>query len=190
RSYVVLAKRFSESWRGLAAAGLSLALAAPVGVASAADPIRIGEINSYKAQPAFLEPYRQGWQLALEEVNQAGGVLGRPLEVSWRDDNANPGDAVRAAEELRRREGAELLFGGFLSHTGLALTDYAKQREVFFLAAEPLTDKITWQDGNRYTYRLRPSTWMHVAALAPKALALRKKRWALVYPNYEYGQSA
>ncbi len=61
---------------------------------------------------------------------------------------------------------------------------------MFFLAAEPLTDKITWQEGNRYTYRLRPSTWMHVAALAPKALALRKKRWAIVYPNYEYGQSA
>ncbi|MCL7148581.1 ABC transporter substrate-binding protein, partial [Escherichia coli] len=53
-----------------------------------------------------------------------------------------------------------------------------------------LTDKITWQEGNRYTWRLRPSTWMHVAALAPKALALRKKRWAIVYPNYEYGQSA
>src|SRR3546814_2725094 len=67
---------------------------------------------------------------------------------------------------------------------------FAKQRKVFFLAAEPLTDKITWHDGNRYTYRLRPSTWMHVAALAPKALALRKQRWALVYPNYEYGQSA
>ncbi|MGE4336649.1 MAG: ABC transporter substrate-binding protein, partial [Pigmentiphaga sp.] len=158
--------------------------------ANAAEPIRIGEINSYKAQPAFLEPYRQGWQLALEQVNAAGGVLGRPLEVIWRDDNANPGDAVRAAEELRQREKAEVLFGGFLSHTGLALTDYAKQRKVFFLAAEPLTDKITWEQGNRYTFRLRPSTYMQVAALIPDAVKLQKKRWAIVYPNYEYGQSA
>ncbi|MCD0501807.1 ABC transporter substrate-binding protein [Bordetella petrii] len=155
-----------------------------------APPIRIGEINSYKAIPAFLDPYKKGWQLALEQVNAQGGVLGRPLQVIWRDDNGNPGDSVRAAQELLTREKVDLLFGGFLSHTGLALADFAKQRKVFFLAAEPLTDKITWQDGNRYTYRLRPSTWMHVAALAPKALALRKKRWALVYPNYEYGQSA
>lgn len=153
-------------------------------------PILIGEINSYKAIPAFLGPYKKGWELALEQVNAQGGVLGRPLKVLWRDDNGNPGDSVRAAQELLTREKVELLFGGFLSHTGLALTDFAKQRQVFFLAAEPLTDKITWQNGNRYTYRLRPSTWMHVAALTPKALALRKKRWAIVYPNYEYGQSA
>lgn len=153
-------------------------------------PIRIGEINSYKAIPAFLNPYKKGWQLALEEINATGGALGRKLEVISRDDNANPGDSVRAAQELLAREKVDLLFGGFLSHTGLALTNFAKQRQVFFLATEPLTDKIAWQEGNRYTFRLRPSTWMHVAALAPKALALRKKRWAIVYPNYEYGQSA
>ena len=178
--------------RAVAPALLALALT-PVAVAVAKDkepPIRIGEINSYKAIPAFLGPYKKGWQLALEQVNAEGGVLGRKLEVISRDDNGNPGDSVRAAQELLAREKVELLFGGFLSNTGLALTDFAKQQQVFFLAAEPLTDKITWQEGNRYTYRLRPSTWMHVAALAPKALALRKKRWAIVYPNYEYGQSA
>jgi branched-chain amino acid transport system substrate-binding protein len=61
---------------------------------------------------------------------------------------------------------------------------------VFFLAAEPLTDKITWQNGNRYTFRLRPSTYMQVAMLMPDAVAAKKKRWALIYPNFEYGQSA
>lgn len=156
----------------------------------AATPLRIGEINSYKAIPAFLEPYKMGWQLAQEQINARGGVLGRPVEVLWRDDNGSPGESIRAAQDLMTREGAEVLFGGFLSHTGLALTDFARQRKVFFLAAEPLTDKITWQNGNRYTFRLRPSTWMHVAALAPEAIKLNKKRWAIVYPNYEYGQSA
>src|SRR5690625_2955693 len=112
RRSVVMATRRSGRLSSLAGVGLSLALALLPASGMAAEPIRIGEINSYKNQPAFLEPYRQGWQLALEEVNEAGGVLGRPLEVTWRDDNANPGDAVRAAEELRRREGAELLFGG------------------------------------------------------------------------------
>lgn len=159
-------------------------------LAQARQPIRIGEINSYKAQPAFLEPYRKGMELALQELNAAGGVLGRPLQLIVRDDNANPGDAVRAAEELLSRERVDLLAGGFLSHIGLALGDFAKQRKRFYLASEPLTDKIVWQDGNRYTFRLRASTYMQVAMLVPEAARLRRRRWAIVYPNYEYGQSA
>lgn len=158
--------------------------------ASAQGPIKIGEMNSYKAQPAFLEPYRRGWQMAIEEINAKGGVLGRQLEVVSRDDNANPGDAVRVAEELVTREGVALISGTFLSHIGLAVTDFAKQKKVLFVAAEPLTDKITWENGNRYTFRLRTSTYMQVAMLMPDTLAAKKKRWALVYPNFEYGQSA
>src|SRR5690606_35025961 len=106
--------------RALTPALLALALT-PVGAATAKDkepPIRIGEINSYKAIPAFLGPYKKGWQLAVEEVNAGGGVLGRKLEVISRDDNGNPGDSVRAAQELIAREKVELIFGGFLSNTG------------------------------------------------------------------------
>ncbi|MDE2092443.1 MAG: ABC transporter substrate-binding protein [Burkholderiales bacterium] len=158
--------------------------------ARAEGTIKIGEINSYKAQPAFLEPYKKGMELAVEQINAAGGVNGKRLELITRDDNANPGDAVRAAEELVSREKVDVLTGSFLSNIGLALTDFAKQKKFFFLAAEPLTDKIVWQDGNHYTFRLRPSTWMQVAMLVPEAVKMHKKRWALVYPNYEYGQSA
>lgn len=156
----------------------------------AAEPIRIGEINSYKRFAAFLVPYRQGWEMALEEVNAAGGVNGRPLEIIARDDGGNPGNAVRAAEELLARENVDLLAGGFLSHIGLALSDFALQNKTFFLAGEPLTDKIVWEKGNDYTFRLRPSTYMQVAMLVPEAVKSGKKRWAMVYPNYEYGQSA
>ena len=80
--------------------------------------------------------------------------------------------------------------GTFLSNIGLAVADFAKQRKVLFIAAEPLTDKIVWDNGNRYTFRLRPSTYMQTAMLVPDAAKLKKKRWAIVYPNYEYGQSA
>ena len=169
---------------------IAIASLATAAGAMAQATIKIGEINSYKAQPAFLEPYKRGFDLALEEINAAGGVLGKKLEVVSRDDNGNPGDSVRVAEELLTREQVSLLFGGFLSNTGLALTDFAKQRKVFFLAAEPLTDKIVWQNGNKYTYRLRPSTYMQVAMLVKEAAKLKKKHWAIVYPNYEYGQSA
>jgi branched-chain amino acid transport system substrate-binding protein len=152
--------------------------------------IRIGELNSYKSQPAFLEPYKKGWQMAVEEINAAGGVLGKKLEMVSRDDGANPGDAVRAADELVTAQGVNILCGTFLSNVGLAVTEFAGKKKVFFLAAEPLTDKIVWQDGNHYTFRLRPSTYMQVAMIMPDALAAKKRRWALVYPNFEYGQAA
>jgi branched-chain amino acid transport system substrate-binding protein len=152
--------------------------------------IKIGEVNSYKSQPAFLEPYKKGMELAVEEINAAGGVNGKKLELITRDDNANPGDAVRVAEELISREKIDVLTGTFLSNTGLAVADFAKQKKVFFLAGEPLTDKMTWQGGNQYTFRLRPGTYMQAAMLVPEAVKLKKKRWAIVYPNYEYGQSA
>ncbi len=161
-----------------------------VGPAAAQAPIKIGELNSYKVFPAFLEPYKKGIELAVEEVNAAGGVLGRKIEVVSRDDNGNPGDAVRVAEELLSREGAAFLIGTFPSNVGLAVADFAKQRKVLFIAAEPLTDKIVWDQGNAYTFRLRTSTYMQTAMLIPDAVKLKKKRWAIVYPNYEYGQSA
>ena len=179
-----LSSRIAFPW---AVAALLGAAALP---AAAQGTIKIGEVNSYKAQPAFLEPYKKGMQLAIDEINAAGGVNGKQLELITRDDNANPGDAVRLAEELVSREKVDVLTGAFLSHIGLALTDFAKQKKVFYLASEPLTDKIVWQNGNRYTFRLRPSTYMQVAMLIPEAVKMGKKRWAIVYPNYEYGQSA
>lgn len=166
---------------------LSLVAAAANAVAQ---PIKVGDLNSYKRFPAFLEPYKKGWQLALEEINAAGGVHGRKLEVVSRDDGGNPGDAVRVADELIARDKVSLLMGEFASNIGLAVSSLAKQRRIVFVAAEPLTDKLVWGDGNRYTFRLRPSTYMQVAMLVPEAVKLKKKRWALVYPNYEYGQSA
>ncbi len=174
----------NRRWTGVALSLLGIV------TTTGAQPIRIGELNSYKAQAAFLEPYKKGWELALEEINAAGGLLGRPVEVVSRDDLGNPGDAVRVAEHLVSRDRVDLIFGTFLSNVGLAVTDYARQRKILFLAAEPLTDKITWQHGNRYTFRLAPSTYMQVAMLVPHAVRMKRKRWAIVYPNYEYGQSA
>ena len=159
-------------------------------IAAVAQPIKVGELNSYKQFAAFLEPYKKGMELALEEINAAGGVAGRKLELVVRDDGGNPGDAVRVAEELIAREKVSVLMGTFASHVGLAVSNLAAQRRILFVASEPLTDKIVWENGNRYTWRLRPSTYMQTAMLIPEAAKLKKKRWAIVYPNYEYGQSA
>src|SRR5512145_2061710 len=164
---------------------LFLLLFAPLG--AGAQSVKIGELNSYKVFPAFLEPYKKGMELAVEEVNRAGGVK---LQLVTRDDGGTPGDAVRVAEELIARERVNVLMGTFASNVGLAVANLAQQRRILFVASEPLTDKIVWENGNRYTFRLRPSTYMQTAMLVPEAAKLKKQRWAIVYPNYEYGQSA
>ncbi|MFT6556320.1 ABC transporter substrate-binding protein [Sneathiella sp.] len=182
------------SRRGLVTKTLAGAvLAAILGssfAAQASETIKIGEINSYTRLPAFTEPYKKGWELAVEQINNNGGVLGKKLEVISRDDAGKPGNAVKIAEELVSKEKVALLAGTFFSHIGLAVTDYAKQKKVLFIASEPLSDAIVWSKGNDYTFRLRPSTYMQSAMLAKEAAKLPAKKWATVAPNYAYGKDA
>src|SRR4029434_4736086 len=176
--------------RHVLGAGLAIAVAGFASSAFAQSEIKIGEINSYSLLPAFTEPYRKGWQLAVEEVNAAGGINGKKLAVVSKDDGGKPSDAQTAANELVSSENVVMLTGTFLSNIGLAVSDFANQKKVFFLAAEPLTDAIVWAKGNRYTFRLRPSNYMQAAMLVEEAAKLSAKRWATIAPNYEYGQSA
>lgn len=155
-----------------------------------ADTIKIGEINSYTRLPAFTEPYKKGWQLALEEINASGGINGKSIEIISRDDAGKPGNAVKIAEELIRRDEVVMLAGTFFSHIGLAVSDFAKQNKVMFLASEPLSDAIVWSKGNDYTFRLRPSTYMQAAMLAAEAAKTDAVKWATVAPNYAYGKDA
>jgi len=159
-------------------------------VTDAADTIKIGEINTYSKLTNFTFPYRNGWHLALEEINIAGGVNGKKLEVISRDDTGKPGEAVKIAEELVRKDKVILLMGSFFSHVGLAVTDFAKRNKVLYIAAEPLSDALVWAKGNRYTFRLRPSTYMQAAMLAEKAAENPARRWATIAPNYAYGKDA
>jgi branched-chain amino acid transport system substrate-binding protein len=168
---------------GLAAAGAA--------TAQTGAPVKVGELNSYNRFAAFAVPYRNGIQLAEAEINAKGGVLGgRKLEFVFRDDGATPGDAVRVAEELLTRENVSFLVGTFLSNVGLAVADFANQKKTLFLASEPLSDAVTMAAGNKYTYRIRPSTFMQTKMLVEAVKAKGVKRWAIVAPNYEYGQSA
>ena len=116
----------SWQWRGrafVAAAVFGSALAA---ASAHAQSVKIGELNSYSRMAVFSVPYRNGMQLAQEEINAKGGVLGgRKLEIVFRDDGATPSDAVRVAEELLTRENVSFLAGTFLSNVGLAVADFA-----------------------------------------------------------------
>lgn len=173
---------------------LGTAIAAVVGLsgmaASAQDTIKIGEINHYKRMAAFTTPYKNGIELALSEINGAGGVLGKPLEFIYRDDQGKPGEAVKIAEELMTRDNAVMLTGTIFSHVGLAISSFAAEKGYLYLAAEPLADALVWSKGNNYTFRLRASTHMQSAMLAEAAARTDARTYATIAPNYAYGKDA
>jgi branched-chain amino acid transport system substrate-binding protein len=175
--------------RAVAAATL---LGAVIGASAAVaqETIKIGDINSYKRLPAHTVPYKNGALLAIEQINAAGGVLGKKLQLVSRDDQGKPAEAVKLAAELVSREKVVAISGTLFSHVGLALTSFAGQKKVLYLAAEPLADAIVWAKGNGYTFRLRPSTYMQADMLAAEAAKLKLKRWATIAPNYAYGKDA
>ena len=169
--------------------GMALMAIAPNTMAIA-DTIKIGEINHYKRMAAFAGPYKQGIELGLEEANASGGVLDKKIEFIFRDDQGKPGEAVKIAEELMTRDGAVMITGTILSHVGLAISSLAGEKGYVYLASEPLADSIVWEKGNKYTYRLRTSTFMQAAMLAEEAAKTDAKRFATIAPNYAYGKDA
>lgn len=169
---------------------VATALLAQQVAAQSARVIRIGDINSYSAATEFAQPYRNGWQLAVEQINDGGGINGHLLEVVSRDDRGVQDEAARQAQALITYDKVDVLTGTYRSNIGLAVAAVAARNKKVFVAAEPLTDAITWDKGNRYTFRLRPSTYMQAAMLVEMAARLPARRWAMLAPNYEYGQSA
>ena len=157
---------------------------------SAQGTIKIGELNSYKAQPAFLDPYKKGWEMAIEEIN-AGGVLGKKLEVVSRDDGANPGDAVRVAEELddpRRRQHP-------LRHVPLQCRPRGhriRRQEEGVLPRRRAADRQDHLAERQPLYLPPAALDLHAGGDADAATRSRPRRsagpWSI--PNFEYGQSA
>src|SRR5262245_5951914 len=135
-----------------------------------AQTIKIGEINSYSGIGApFTGPYRSGVEMAVEEINAKGGVLGKKLEVLFRDDKGQPAEAVKHAQELVESEKVAMIAGTFLSNVGLAVSDWAKQNKSMFVVAEALTEAVTWSKGHDHVVRLRPNPYEQGRMLADKA---------------------
>ena len=99
------------------------------------------------------------------------------------------GQAARRSWWSRRRS---TIIAGQLPrrNVGLAVSDWAKQNKTMFLAAEPLTEALTWSKGHEYVVRLRPNTYEQGRMLAEKAGKMKHVKWATIGPNYEYGKRA
>ena len=153
-------------------------------------PIRIGEINSYSGlATVYTFPYKEGLLMAAKEINDAGGVLGRPIEFIFRDDKLKPDEAVKAARELVGQEKVDFLAGCISSGVGLAISAYAKEAKTLYFATHCQTSRLTWDDGHKYVAHTTNNVNQYVRALARKAATTPYKKWAHISPDYEYGHN-
>jgi len=177
--------------RSISLLSVLLVLYGAVGSAAAQDkPIRIGEINSYSGvATVYTFPYKEGLTLATKEINDAGGVLGRPLEFVHRDDKLKPDEAVKAARELVLQEKVDFLAGCITSAVGLAISAYAKDAKVLYFATHCQTSRLTWDEGHRYVAHTTNNVNQYARVVAKKAATLPYTKWAQISPDYEYGQN-
>ncbi|MHC2003147.1 ABC transporter substrate-binding protein [Methylobacterium sp. CM6241] len=172
-----------------ATALVGLAFVAPV---QAAETIKIGLVTALSGQSAKSgEAISRGIGLAIDEVNAAGGVLGRPLELVARDDEANPSKGVLAARELIQRVGVVALVGGLDTPVSMAIVPIANQMKVPFLGPWAAGTGIT-RNGAADNYAFRVSA---VDALVDEALVAyaikthQAKKPGMILVNNAWGES-
>ena len=188
--------RAPSRFRQLLAAGGLLIAALGAGLApapaSAADPIKIGLVAALSGQSAKSgEAITRGLTIAIEEVNAAGGVLGRPLELVSRDDESNPGKGLLAARELVQREKVAVLFGGLDTPVSLAIVPFANQARVPFMGVWAAGTPIT-RNGAEENYAFRVSAVDAIVGEALVKYAIAEygaKKPGLILINNPWGES-
>ncbi len=160
---LIIAMVFSTPFRRLTTASISRALAfaaltfAPH-FTSAAEPasIPVGLVAALSGQSAASgEAITRGLAVAIDEINQAGGVLGRPLTLVRRDDESNPGKGIAAARELISREHVAAFFGGIDTPVSVALVPIANKEKTPFIGVWAAGTAITRNGANpNYVFRV------------------------------------
>lgn len=154
------------------------------------EPIVIGEISEMKLWPAYATNQRHGFELAIEDINAKGGVLGRPLKMISRDGGEGTAeDVLRDVEELTGRQGIRIITGGGPDHVGLAMSNLAKKNGFLYLRGVNGTNRHIWQEGHDLTFRFDVPNYIYGNVLAEAAAKLPAKRWAFVGQDVEFGHS-
>jgi branched-chain amino acid transport system substrate-binding protein len=165
--------------------------AVAAGLFVGAAPTRAQEPNEFHiaAVLAFSGAYgiigkdmRQGAELAIEE--RGSKVLGKPIRVSWEDDETKPQPAVQKATRLLAG-GAQMIFGAVGSASTLALQGLADQRKVPLLVTISADDKITRVNGSRYTFRTSNTLGMEIRMALEFAKVKGLKRIYGVTADYQ-----
>ncbi|SFL95372.1 ABC transporter substrate-binding protein [Marinobacter zhejiangensis] len=131
-----------------------------------AEPLKIGfnypQTGRYKDQGL---QQRLGAFLAVEEINQAGGVMGRPLELVIRNTRGEPDQGADNTAELIDREGVEMVFGGVSSAVAIASGQAARERDRLYFGTLTYSNATTGSEGHRHMFREPYNAWMTARAL-------------------------
>lgn len=157
-----------------------------VACGSAPDPVRIGLAGSL-SDPVGV-PMKRAAELAVEEINAAGGIKGRPLELVQRDDYADVDSAVFVATDLYDA-GVSAVIGHLFSGTTLAASPIYNGGADPVPAISPSSSSPDISSAGEYTFRICPSDLSHGAALARWVRdTLRLESGAVLYLNDQYGR--
>jgi ABC-type branched-subunit amino acid transport system substrate-binding protein len=161
--------------------------------ASAADPIRIGWPMPLSGPASvYGVPITKGAEVAVAEVNEKGGVLGRKLELLTRDSKANADEAVRLARELILKNNADFLSGTLTSAEAPAVSTIAKENKIVFVAPTAKTVQLT-APANLHPYIFRVASNTDIEGRTGAAIMAQwkdVKKIATIAPDYAYGRDA
>lgn len=185
-----LSKSLLRRWpKACAISALGLCLAVP---AHAVEPIKIGMVAALSGQSAKSgEALSRGLTVAIDEINAAGGILGRPVELVRRDDESNPAKGMLAARELIQREKVAVLFGGLDTPVSLAIVPLANQLKVPFMGVWAAGTGIT-RNGAKDNYVFRVSAVDELVDEALVEYGVSKKgmqKPGMILVNNPWGES-
>ena len=167
----------------------TFAVAAPVSIhARDEEPIKMGMVEPLSGSYAKLaESEVDGARLALDEVNQKGGILGRPVQLLV-EDSANEIDVgVAKTRQLIERDHADFILGNVNSAVALAMTRVTAEKRKLHIVTGGHTDEITGSQCSWNVFRICKTTTMEANAIADTLIEKFGKRWYFLTPNYAYG---
>src|SRR3977135_2614527 len=172
---------------------ISLAAALTAALASSAHAqgaIKVGVVTPLSGTYAPIgKQVRWGAELAVKEINAAGGVAGRKFELLFEDEEANPPVAVRKAEKLLQQDKADLLTGTVNSGSTLAVGQLAERNNRILVTTVSYAPSITGAQCNPNVFRVNANAFMQSNALTAWLVKnVSGKRYFFIGPDYERGR--
>ncbi len=129
----------------------------------------------------------EGAKIAVAELNDAGGLLGRRLHLTVRDDASDPAVGARQAREAIQLDDAEVIFGPVASDALLAMSPISKEKKTILISHTANTERAFVERGHRYIFSLVPNTFIEGSAMGSYMAKLPHRRYVILGPDYEFG---
>lgn len=152
-------------------------------------PVKLGVDNPLTGTYAITGRNElHGMELAVEQINAKGGILGRPAKLIVEDSTSgDAGVAVQKARKLIDRDKVDFLIGNVNSGLTMAMSAVAYEKGVFLMDPGGHADPITGSECHWNVFQADPSTTLLVNAIAPSLIKRFGKKFYLLVPDYAFG---